>query len=74
MDPVRSRLELRMELNTDEPWVVFNFHHLNETFVRRYSGNLESGICELFPILVIVFITMSVSLINQDILIGFNGL
>src|SRR3989344_4135447 len=39
-----SRSELRVELASDEPWMIRCFYHFNQRAVARATGDLEAGV------------------------------
>jgi hypothetical protein len=43
-----SRLELRVKLNPDKPWMVFQLDNLYKNFIWRYPRKDESRLFKLF--------------------------
>ena len=61
---VRSGFQFRMSLRSDKERMLFQFHHLYDTPVRRKTGEGQTVIGQSFPVIIIYFIAVSVPLLN----------
>src|SRR5437870_4241187 len=59
------RLELRVELAGEEPWMIGDFDDLNEVLIRRNTGNHQAVISQDLLELPIEFISMAMPLRNH---------
>src|SRR3982074_3558578 len=62
----RLRLELRMELTAQEPWMVREFDDLNEVLVRRNTGNNEAIVGEGLLELAVKLVSMTMPFGNDS--------
>ena len=61
MSLVRLRLEFRVELNTDKPRMILDFDDFDQVFFWIDSGNEHSCFGELFAVIVVEFVAMTVT-------------
>src|SRR5437868_193840 len=60
-----------MELAADEPWVGLQLDHLDQRAIRRQTTQVQAVFDELFAILVVDFVTVSMAL--ADLWYAVNG-
>src|SRR3990167_4739239 len=72
MTITRSRGELRVELASDEPWMIRCFHHFNQRTVTGATGDLEAGFNQLRQQVVVHFIAMTMAL--NDYILAVAGM
>src|SRR5687767_9823452 len=65
----QARLQLRMELHTNEPRMIGNFHDLRQDAVRRHAGEQQPLLLQLFLVVDVHFITMAVPLGDRGLAI-----
>src|SRR5579862_4660720 len=63
----RARFKFRMELASEEPRMVADFHNLHIGFIRRRTCNFESVGQQHFLVLAIEFIAVAVPLRNLEL-------
>ena len=71
---LRGGLELRVELNSNEPRMVSKFDYLREHVVRRCSRKYETGLLKLFTEGIVYLESMPVSLADLRFAINFASL
>ena len=71
MRPVRAALKFRMELNGYIEVILRDFHGLNDMTVRRSSADNKTGCLHIFSELVIKFISVAMSFMDQSFAVAF---
>ena len=69
---VRAGLKLRMRLCADEERVIRKFYHFHDTSIRRNTGEHHAVFCEHFAVIVVKFITMTMTLLDIFFLIDIE--
>ena len=65
MRTVRAGLQFRMSLCSDEERVIRKFYHFHDTSIRRNTGEHHAVFCEHFAVIVVKFITMTMTFMNR---------
>src|SRR6476619_5994411 len=60
----RAALQLRMELDADEPWVVRTLDDLRQTAVRRHSGEDQTALLQRILVVAVHLVAVTVALAN----------
>lgn len=53
--------EFRVELASDEPWMIRCFDHFNQRTVAGATGNLQASLNQLWQQIVVHFIAMTMT-------------
>ena len=60
-----TTLEFRMCLCSNEPRMIRKLNHLYDMTIRGQTGEHHTVICQDFSVIIIYFITMSVTLVDM---------
>lgn len=60
-----TRYQFWMELNSQHPWMIFNFNDLSQLTIRTRPRNHKSQILHAFSICIVEFVSMSMSFIYR---------
>src|SRR5580698_10246485 len=58
----RARLQLGMELASEEPWVPLELHDFDQVLIWGEAGRDETDLLEAFAIVVVHFVAMAMAL------------
>ena len=64
MGPVGAALELRVELAGNKPRMLRNYNHLDDTSIWGESGKHHSIFLKYFTVIVINFVTVTMSFLD----------
>src|SRR5262245_14100354 len=60
----RARLEFRVELHADEPWMIAAFANLRQNAVGRKAGEEEARLLERVAVFEVHFVAVTVALLD----------